>query len=206
MFGTGIIRIAAMAAQRAIERKPDARISKIKTKAMTISQINTSRVAHLHPLLQQKALQLIKLCAQAGFSILITQGLRTWAEQEAIYAQGRVSLAQVNALRKKAGLSPIVPKENRIVSNASAGKSWHNYGLAFDFVVLDALQKADWNSSHPQWAKAGALGTSIGLFWGGNFKKSKDMPHFEMTGNLKLAEARALFAKGGLPEVWKRIA
>ena len=173
---------------------------------MTIQQINTSRIAQLHPSLRQKATQLIKLCAQAGFSVLITQGLRTWAEQEALYAQGRVSLAQVNAMRKKAGQSPIAAKENRVVTQAPAGSSWHNFGLAFDIVVLDALGKADWNSGHPQWKKAGQLGTSIGLVWGGNFRRFKDLPHFELTGNLKLAEARALFAKGGLPEVWKRIA
>ena len=169
---------------------------------MTIQQINIDRASKLYPPLRDKAAQFVKLCAQAGFAVLITQGLRTWAEQEAMYAQGRLPLAKVNALRKKAGLGAIALKENRIVTNAPAGSSWHNYSLAFDFVVLDALGKADWNSAHPQWKKAGQLGTSIGLTWGGNFRSIKDLPHFELTGGLKLAEARALFAKGGLQEVW----
>lgn len=53
-------------------------------------------------------------------------GLRSEAEQKAIYAQGRQSLAQVNALRKLANLEPIGLKANSIVSNAPAGKSRHN--------------------------------------------------------------------------------
>ena len=72
------------------------------------------------------------------------------------------------------------------MTNAKAGDSWHNFGLAFDVVPL-VNGKAIWDS--PFWNKIGTLGKQIDLIWGGDFKTFKDKPHFEFHPNLTSAEA-----------------
>jgi peptidoglycan L-alanyl-D-glutamate endopeptidase CwlK len=125
------------------------------------------------------------LCAQAGVALLITQGLRTWEEQDALFAQGRTT-------------------PGNIVTNAHGGESWHNFGLAFDILVLDSVGKADWDTHHPGWMRAAALGKSLGLEWGGDWTTFKDLPHFQHIGHLTLGECRELFSQG-LEAIWQRI-
>lgn len=61
-----------------------------------------------------------RVCDRAmSFQIMdfsITQARRSHPEQKAIYAQGRESLAEVNKLRGIAGLAPIKPSENVVVT------------------------------------------------------------------------------------------
>ncbi len=148
--------------------------------------LNSQRLARVHPRLAELALRMIDLCAQSGIAVLITQGLRTWQEQDDLFAQGR-------------------SKPGKIVTNARGGQSWHNFGLAFDIVVLDSVGKADWDTAHPGWKQAAGIGKSLGLEWGGDWKSFQDLPHFQIVGNLSLAKCRELFPKG-LEEIWKRVA
>jgi hypothetical protein len=147
--------------------------------------LNSQRLARVHPRLAQLGLRMVDLCAQAGIAILITQGLRTWQEQDALFAQGRTT-------------------PGKIVTNARGGESWHNFGLAFDIVVLDSVGKADWDTAHPGWMRAAAIGKSLGLEWGGDWKKFKDLPHFQRSGDLTLGESRKLFPQG-LEAIWERV-
>lgn len=105
-------------------------------------------------------------CEKLGIKVKITQTYRSVAEQNALYAQGRTAPG---------------PK----ITNARGGQSPHNTthngqpaASAFDIVCLGADGKPDWNS--PNFAKAGSIGRSVGLVWGGDFKSIKDMPHFEL--------------------------
>ena len=148
--------------------------------------LNDKRLAGLHPILATRGRSMIDLCSHAGVALLVTQGLRTYAEQDALFAQGRSA-------------------PGKIVTNAQGGESFHNFGLAYDVVVLDALGKADWDSSHPGWATAAQIGQSVGLEWGGSWKKFKDLPHYQYTAKLDLKECRALLAEGGLAAVWARV-
>jgi hypothetical protein len=145
------------------------------------------RLAQVHPAVATRARAMIELLSQAGVEILITQGLRTWEEQDALYAKGRT-------------VPPIGKKF--IVTNARGGQSYHNFGLAFDIVVLDALGKFDWNDKHPGWIAASKAGKSVGLEWGGDWKTFKDIPHYQYIHGLGLQECRDAFASGGLPAVW----
>jgi len=151
--------------------------------------LSAERLAKLHPVVTLRGRCMVDLCAEAGLALLVTQGLRTWAEQDALYAKGRT-------------VAPVGQKH--IVTKAKGGQSWHNFGLAFDIVVLDSVGKADWDSSHPGWRKAAQLGKSVGLEWGGDWRGFKDLPHFQYTGGLTLAECRALHA-GGLGAVWEKV-
>jgi peptidoglycan L-alanyl-D-glutamate endopeptidase CwlK len=124
-------------------------------------------------------------CAQGGLALVVTQGLRTWEEQDALYAQGRTA-------------------PGKIVTKARGGQSYHNFGLAFDILVLDAMGKADWDSSHPGWSQAADVGKALGLEWGGDWQTIKDQPHFQYTGGLGLDRCRLLYPKG-LPAIWREV-
>lgn len=148
--------------------------------------LNTQRLARVNPTVAQLGLRMVDACAQAGLAILITQGLRTWEEQDALYAQGRTA-------------------PGKIVTNARGGQSWHNFGLAFDIVVLDSVGKADWDTAHPGWSRAAAIGKSLGLEWGGDWPTFKDLPHFQKIGDLTLEVCRDLYPQG-LDAIWERLA
>ena len=77
-----------------------------------------------------------------------------------------------------------------------------NIGCAWDKKL--SMGKTDWNTSHPGWRRAAEAGRSVGLEWGGDWKGFKDIPHFQYTGGLSLAECRALFADG-IEAVWDRL-
>jgi len=114
----------------------------------------------LHPELQVKAKQLIQEAAKAGYEIIITQTLRTKAEQDELYAQGRT-------------------KPGNIVTNAKYPQSLHCWGVAFDIAVVIG-GKANWDTRH--YDKIGPIGESLGLVWGGRWKNFPDRPHFELPG------------------------
>lgn len=81
--------------------------------------VSIQRIAKLHPKIRSEVPTILAEIQAKGVSIRITQGLRTIAEQDAIYAQGRTT-------------------PGKIVSNAKGGSSFHNYGLAIDFCLLHA--------------------------------------------------------------------
>lgn len=129
------------------------------------------KLVGVHPLVATKARQLIERAYKVGINIIITQGLRTIEEQNELYAQGRT-------------------KTGKIVTNARGGYSYHNFGLAFDFAVLNADGSVNWNVDE-KWKRVGQLGKSLGLEWGGDWKDFKDYPHFQMTFGLSLSDLRA---------------
>ena len=116
-----------------------------------------------------KALAFIAGCEEKGIEILITSTLRDFESQRALYAQGRT-------------------KPGRIVTNADAGFSYHNYGVAFDFVPI-VNGKCIWNDDQ-LWAKCGLVAREVGLEWGGHWK-FEDKPHCQNTGGQTIADLRA---------------
>lgn len=138
-----------------------------------------AKFKNIHPQLAEKGRQLIKDAHAIGINIIITQGLRTTAEQNALYAQGRTA-------------------PGKIVTNAKGGYSYHNFGLAFDFAVTNASGgTVYWDTSidtnkdkAKDWYQVGKLGQKLGLEWGGAWTGFVDMPHFQMTFGLSLAQLR----------------
>ncbi|WP_018752159.1 M15 family metallopeptidase [Paenibacillus sanguinis] len=133
---------------------------------------STPKLSGLYPIVRQATERLIERSYAAGVPILITQGLRTIAEQDALYAQGRT-------------------KPGKIVTNARGGYSNHNFGMAIDFCLLKPDGKnVSWEVS-PAWLQVVEIAKSLGFEWGGDWKKFKDYPHFEMTFGLTTAQYRA---------------
>jgi peptidoglycan L-alanyl-D-glutamate endopeptidase CwlK len=119
--------------------------------------VGRDRSIGLHPELVSRWGQLRDRCASQGISILLTQGLRTFEEQAALYAQGRTA-------------------PGKVVTNARPGDSLHNYGRAFDIAFRKPDGSVTWDGP---WSKVGAIGESLGLTWGGRWRSFPDRPHFQ---------------------------
>ena len=104
---------------------------------------------------------LVQKAAISGITIRIISGFRTYAEQDALYAQGRTQLGS-------------------IVTNAKGGYSNHNFGIAFDVGVFEGSK---YLPDSPKYKAVGALGIDLGLEWGGNWKTIVDQPHFQLRPN-----------------------
>ena len=112
----------------------------------------------LLPEVQPYARALVTKAAGSGIAIKVISGLRTYDEQNDLYAQGRT-------------------KPGEIVTNARGGYSNHNFGIAFDIGVVEGSRYLD---ESPQYKAVGVLGTDLGLEWGGNWKTIQDEPHFQL--------------------------
>lgn len=130
-----------------------------------------SKLMGLNPEVRNRAIFLIGRSFDIGVNIIITQGLRTIAQQNDLYAQGRT-------------------KAGKIVTNAKGGNSYHNYGLAIDFVTIDVHGNPVWVVNN-NWMKVVAIAKSLGFEWGGDFKTITDNPHFQISGGLSINELKS---------------
>ena len=134
------------------------------------------------PVVRPYARALDHAAASQGITIEVISGLRTWAEQDALYARGRTA-------------------PGAKVTNARGGWSNHNFGTAFDIGVFRGRQYLP-NSA--MYKAVGALGVELGLEWGGDWRTIVDQPHFQlrpawadgMTERQMLAELRRRVADG----------
>ena len=139
-------------------------------------------IATLLPHVRPYARALYFKARDNGIAINIISGTRTYAEQDALYAQGRTAAGD-------------------IVTNARGGYSNHNFGIAFDIGVFSGNR---YLPESPLYKAVGALGMELGLEWGGNWKTIVDQPHFQlrpawagdMTDRAMLAELRRRIQQG----------
>jgi peptidoglycan L-alanyl-D-glutamate endopeptidase CwlK len=151
-------------------------------------QITLDRIQLLHPKLREDALDIYDeiIAALNGSAICrFAYTLRTFAEQDALYAQGRT----------KAGAK---------VTNAKGGQSYHNYGLAIDIVLLvdkdknGSFESASWDiktdfdgDGKADWMEIVAIFKRYGFEWGGDWKFN-DAPHFQKTFGKSINELLSL--------------
>jgi peptidoglycan L-alanyl-D-glutamate endopeptidase CwlK len=151
-----------------------------------LSAISLQRLSQVHPTLASIIRQMD--ATEPAIHLQVTQGLRTWAEQDALYAQGRTT-------------------PGAIVTHARGGFSWHNFGLAVDLVPEDITPgQPDWNLNHQVWARLVSLAESLGLVSGAEWHgEDLDTPHVQITGKFPVTpddEVRNIFLSGGITAVW----
>lgn len=124
------------------------------------------KLEDLHPDVRFLAEKFLDAAADEGIEVLVTCTYRSGIEQAQLYAQGRTA-------------------KGKIVTNAQPGESLHNTLLngqpaarAFDVVPM-IVGKPMWDDEHPSWEALGRIGESVGLEWGGRWRKP-DKPHFEL--------------------------
>jgi peptidoglycan L-alanyl-D-glutamate endopeptidase CwlK len=144
---------------------------------MVQDDITIERIKKSHPKIREQLkldyLECNNKILGKGIRLRLAQVYRTFAEQDALYAQGRT----------KPGLK---------VTNAKGGQSIHNYGLAFDIVLLYDLngdgtfETASWdrhrdfdNDKKADWMEVVEFFKLKGYSWGGDWRSFKDYPHFE---------------------------
>lgn len=126
--------------------------------------ISRARIEKLHPVARDDFRNFIIDAEQSlGITLRVTQGLRTFAEQDELFSRGRTKFYDEKG--NKLG----------VVTNARSGGSYHQYGLAIDLVELKN-GKPNWNFNYrlllPHASK-------YFISWGGEFKSIQDKPHFE---------------------------
>ena len=129
---------------------------------MNLDERSERNLATLHPDLHHRAANFVaaakSLAAQRGLDVKCICGLRTWAEQAALYAKGRTT-------------------SGPIVTKAQPGASMHNYGVALDLAVFSKDGKT-YHGDHALYRELGPLGESLGFEWGGRWK-FVDEPHYQ---------------------------
>lgn len=126
---------------------------------------NIQKANSLHPLIRAEVMPLIAKANKeltCHSEVIIVQALRTFEEQNALYAQR--------------------PK----VTNAKGGQSFHNYGLAIDFALLINGTTISWDSNKDfdgdkvaDWMEVVKVFKNAGWEWGGNWNSFKDLPHLQ---------------------------
>jgi hypothetical protein len=155
---------------------------------MSLDAVSLGRLAQLHPRLAAMVEAAADALAEQGTWFRVAQGLRTYAEQNALYAQGRTT-------------------PGHIVTNARGGYSNHNFGCAVDCYPFLTGQSGEinWNANSPQFRAMVSAFESQGLLWGGGWHSIPDPPHFQLTTVpvTPLQADREAFAAGGLSAVWQ---
>jgi peptidoglycan L-alanyl-D-glutamate endopeptidase CwlK len=152
---------------------------------VTLSNISLVRLGQVHPKLADQSKTMAQMM-EGEIDGQISQGLRTWAEQDILFRQ--------------------IPK----VTDVPGGYSWHNFGMAVDWDIQLPDGTVDWNEQHPTWQRLVSIGDSLGLTHvsiGQGGRTHRDWPHFQITGRFGLSpgdEVRAIYKRNGsIVDVWQ---
>lgn len=137
--------------------------------------MHIDRLDGLQPAAREKGLAAFAQAQTEGVGVIVASALRTFKEQGELYAQGRT-------------------KPGKVVTNAEAGESYHNFGLAFDFCVV-RRGRAVWDSKDPHWKRFVKIAKTNGFEWGGDWP-NPDFPHFQVKNAPSLKGLRAKFPAG----------
>jgi peptidoglycan L-alanyl-D-glutamate endopeptidase CwlK len=163
-----------------------------------MDQRTLDNIATLIPAAQEKARAFLSAIEQSrrlppGWYVSIISALRTYAEQEILYQQGRTTPGPV-------------------VTDAPPGYSNHNFGIAFDLGIFNAdgryiddlpgrglMSEAQVSACYRSLAP---IGKALGLEWGGDWESIDDEPHYELilwpelSQDQRLARLRDLHDRG----------
>lgn len=155
--------------------------------------VTEQRIELLHPLLRGSVkMAYAEICAAlSGKAICrFAYTLRTFNEQNALYAQGRT-------------------KPGKICTKAIGGKSFHNYGFALDVVLLKdtngdgKFETASWETNvdfdgdgKADWQEVVTILKQHGFSYGGDWASFPDMPHFEKSFGYSVNDLLTLYNSG----------
>lgn len=158
-----------------------------------IDTLSLERIKTLHPKIRQEVADLTDFVNNKVLTgkakMRITSTLRTFTQQDALYAQGRT-------------------KPGSIVTNAKAGQSNHNYGLSFDYALIvdkdgdGKYETTSWDTLKDydgdllsDWKEVADLFKKHGYSWGGDWKSLKDYPHLEKAFGLTVKDCYNKYLK-----------
>lgn len=147
----------------------------------TFDSRTEANIATLLPKAQRAARQFLVAAKPFKYQVKILSGTRTYAEQAALYAQGR-------------------SKSGPRVTNAGPGQSNHNFGIAFDVGIFDGKTYFTGRNAAEEKAYTDLRNLTKKavpeLDWGGDWKSIKDKPHYELRTGKSTSQVRAALEKG----------
>lgn len=147
-----------------------------------MDKVTLDRIKLIHPNLRSELGDIYKEICEAlkgRAECRFTHTLRTFEEQNELYAQGRT-------------------KPGVVVTRAKGGQSWHNFGQAVD-IVLIVDKKPVWDiktdydkDGRSDWMEVVDVFKRHGWEWGGDWKFF-DAPHFQKTLGRSIVEMQQLW-------------
>lgn len=150
---------------------------------MMYDEITVNRIKLLHPSIRNQVKNWyleINRKLPKGVRLRFTHTYRTFEEQNKLFNQK--------------------PK----VTNAKGGQSIHNYGLAFDIVILfdkdnNGIFETASFKVDKYWLQVAEFFKAKGFIWGGDWISFKDYPHFELKGyKWQDLQKKTTFIDGGI--------
>lgn len=142
------------------------------------------RLEGVHPTLAMKVAQIINAMETLGLPMGVTDGVRTTAQQQALYAQGRTK--QPDGTWVKTGST--VTNCDGVLKPSNHQAKADGFGHACDLAFINDLnadglvelnEPFTWDA-HRAWALYGAMAEAVGLVWGGRWQSIVDLPHVEL--------------------------
>ncbi len=155
---------------------------------MPVSDRNARVIATLETGFGRQVYLWVNDCEAEGIPLVLVEGHRPFKRSDELYRKGRAF---------KNG-KWIVVDRRKVVTNAPAGFSYHNFALAVDAVLMNSAGQPTWDfDPHgTTWRRVVALAKARGLAWGGDWLTFKDPPHFQPANALTLAECRKRWPRG----------
>lgn len=156
----------------------DAQSSALADELGRFDQRTERNIETLHLPAQRAARNFMNAVLGAGIEVRIISGTRTYAEQNALFRQGRFG------------------NSGPVVTNARGGQSNHNFGIAWDIGIFAAGKYLPESPLYNKAAQVALAAAIPGLEWGGNWQRFKDTPHYQLATGLKLADVKSRFESG----------
>lgn len=126
----------------------------------------------LHPDFRSVVDRFLARCVEAQIMVMVVE---TWRSQEAHEQDVKNKRSWVKKSKHQQTILSLVEYDGRPVEVPAS--------LAIDIAPYDQYQlhgpdKLKWDAKDPVWKKLGKIGESLGLKWGGRWKR-RDMAHFQ---------------------------
>lgn len=127
-----------------------------------------SKLDGIHPELRARVEKILAAMELLGFPMIPFAGVRSVAEQQALFAKGRTAPGSIVTY-----LDGVTKRSNHQVKEDGLG-----YAVDCCFLVNG---RPSWDLKLP-WAAYGACAKALGLVWGGDWVRLRDYPHVEFKG------------------------
>ena len=154
-------------------------------------RLTLTRITTAHPAIRQQLLSIYEeICSRltGRAQCRFTEVIRSPQRQDELYAQGR-------------------SKPGKIVTNAKAWESGHQFGLSVDYCLLIDGKEASWNTvldydkdGIADWTEVANVFKEHGWSWAGEWKKFREYAHVECLFGIPLKTLRERVAKGMVDE------
>ncbi len=156
-------------------KKFDRRSEALACSLGTFDPRTEKHILSLHLKAQEAARIFMRKMRKARIQARIISGTRTYEEQNKLFRQGRYG------------------NPGKRVTNARGGQSNHNFAIAWDIGIFSG---GKYITKAGPYKRAADIGLSEDLIWGGNWRRFRDVPHYQLATGLAIKAVRKKFEKG----------